>query len=125
MSSLGYGFGEELAFEVAIVQVVQTKTGQNLLTSRLCVHDEISAAFMKACLVIQVIVLAGFLLPNGQEKRLSALCSMSFLHTVLLVCCWLKTVSNLQSFMGSRHRKSNSQYEDEGKSFSCTYLGVG
>lgn len=107
------------------------RTRLNLVTSRLCVHDKSSAAFLTACSFVQARRPAPFLggLFTTKSPReppfLYSLCSISFLNTVLLVSGWLEIDKECTKFspqsskvMGSRHRKSNSWYDDEGKRLS-------
>lgn len=79
---------EGLEFEVAIIQVVQTKTGQNLVTSRLCVHNKISAAFMKACSVVRVAAFFGGLFYCQMAKR-NAFLPFARCHFFTLFCLFV------------------------------------
>lgn len=109
MSSLRCGFGftvlseeEELEFEQAAIATVKqsSENCENLVTSRLRVHNKSSAAFLKGCSVARWFgwprFLAGFLPPNRQENHL---CSHFFTLFCLFISYRLETDKTVQNLV--------------------------
>ena len=91
MSSLRCGFGftvlseeEELEFEQAAIATVKqsSENCENLVTSRLRVHNKSSAAFLKGCSVVRAAAFFGGLFTAKSSRKPSLL---PFLHTFLPV----------------------------------------
>ena len=117
---------EELEYEEAIVQVVQPNdkrtTGLNLVTSRSCVHDKSSAAFLKACsLVREAAFWRAF---YRQITKRTAFLAFDRSYFFALFCLFLAGLKLTESVQNLAHRVQKLWVQDKGKVILGTRMKV-